>query len=194
MRGYFTAGTGAMEWFRDAPALQHGFEQFRHLKTGARKQNEFLIETAEAQAKTRPCFLFVNYGETHSPFRHEGMPPGDPAVDERLRRGRLLNQTGSHAADWTFDQQAFDRQVACMEYLDARTGELLDFFRRRGRPTTVVLCADHGECHGENGMYGHGFYHEKVMEVPLLIFRMNAPPHPAPVPCDPAKAVHTPAA
>ncbi|MBI3797541.1 MAG: hypothetical protein HY268_11330 [Deltaproteobacteria bacterium] len=62
-------------------------------------------------------------------------------------------------------------------YLDARTGELLDFFHTRGRPTTVVVCSDHGECFGENGLYGHAFYHERVMEVPLLIFRLNAPPH-----------------
>jgi arylsulfatase A-like enzyme len=70
--------------------------------------------------------------------------------------------------------------VSCAEFLDARTGELLDLFRARGRPTTVVVCSDHGECLGEEGLYGHAFYHEKVMEVPLLIFRLNARPHPAP--------------
>jgi hypothetical protein len=30
-----------------------------------------------------------------------------------------------------------------------------------------ILCADHGECFGEDGLHGHAFYHPKVMEVPL---------------------------
>ena len=50
---------------------------------------------------------------------------------------------------------------------------------RRARPTTVVVTADHGECLGEEGLYGHAFHHEKVMEVPLLIFRLNAGSDPA---------------
>ncbi len=57
---------------------------------------------------------------------------------------------------------------------------LLECFLTRGRPTTVVVTADHGECLGEEGLYGHAFHHEKVMEVPLLIFRLNAAPHAPP--------------
>ena len=102
--------------------------------------------------------------------------------DDRFRRRRLYNQAGLFQDQWSFDEEAFGRQVACAEFLDARTGELLDYFRRRGRPTTVVLCADHGECFGEHGLWGHALYHEKVMEVPLLIFRLNAPPHANPEP------------
>jgi hypothetical protein len=32
------------------------------------------------------------------------------------------------------------------------------------------MCADHGECFGEEGFYGHSFYHPKVFEVPMGIF------------------------
>jgi membrane-anchored protein YejM (alkaline phosphatase superfamily) len=184
-RGYFTAGSGAMEWFRDAPVLRHGFEQFQHAGTAARKQNEWLAWAVAKKSRGRPCFLFVNYGETHSPFRHEGMPE-DPALDQRFSKRRLFNQSGVLRQDWHFDREGFARQVACAEFLDARTGELIDLLRQRGRPTTVVVCGDHGECFGEHGMYGHGFYHEKVMQVPMLIFRLNAPPHALP---EPAPAV-----
>jgi len=72
------------------------------------------------------------------------------------------------------------RQVACAEFLDAQMADLLRCFVARGRPTTVVVTADHGECLGEQGLYGHAIHHEKVLEVPLLIFRLNAPPHAAP--------------
>ena len=174
-RGYFTAATAAMDWFRDAAVLRDGFEWFRVPGTGARRQNEELIAAVERRAKDRPVFAFVNYGETHSPFRHEGMPGAKTEVDERFRRRRLYNQSGVASEDWAFDEEAFQRQVACAEYLDARTAELVEAFERRGRPVTVVVCADHGECFGENGLWGHALYHEKVMEVPLMIFRVNAP-------------------
>lgn len=180
-RGYFTAGVAAMEWFRDSDSLREGFAFFRHTKEGARVQNEILWEQIEKRAANRPFFAFMNCGETHSPYRHAEMDV-DPEADKHYSIVRLFNQRGLMQKEWTFDHEAFARQVACAEYLDARMGEMLEFLRRRNRPTTVVVCADHGECFGENGMYTHAFYHEKVMEVPMLIFRLNAPPHPAPAP------------
>lgn len=73
-----------------------------------------------------------------------------------------------------FDESLWKLQVACVEYLDARMGDLLAFFNETGRDVTVVLCGDHGECFGENGLFGHGFYHPKVMEVPMGIFDFKA--------------------
>jgi hypothetical protein len=183
-QGYFTAGIAAMDWFRDTAALRDGFEYFRVTGIDAQAQNRMLARALEASPE-RSCFAFVNYGETHSPYRHREMKDPNPSLEARYSPWRIFNQRGVWQEAWTFDQEAFASQVACAEFLDARTGELLDFFERRGRPTTVVVCADHGECFGENGLYGHGFYHEKVMEIPILIFRINSPPHPAP-PSDPS--------
>lgn len=180
-RGYFTVGVAAMDWFHTTE-LRAGFAQLAVTGIAAREQNDIVMRQIERRAAHRPCFAFVNYGETHSPFRHEGMPEGAPGVDERFSLGRIFNQPGVLEPEWRFDTEAYRRQVACASYLDARTGELLDFFRARGRPTTVVVCSDHGECFGENGLYGHALHHERVMEVPLLIFRLNAPPHLAPAP------------
>jgi arylsulfatase A-like enzyme len=129
-------------------------------------------------------FCFVNYGETHSPFRHEDMPPGPDDIDQRYATRALWAQRGTKRAEGRLDERAFARQVACAEFLDARTGELLELFLARGRPTTVVICADHGEALGEDGLFGHAMYHPKVMEVPLLIFRLNAPSHGAPTAAD----------
>lgn len=179
--GYYTVGTAAMSMFRHAPMLRRGFEDFTVTKEQeARKQNQIVLDALRKNAANRPYFAFINYGETHSPFRHEDMPDFDPEAEEHFSYSRLHNQMGVTREDWTFNQSAFDKQVSCAEFLDARMGELLGFIKERGRPTTVVVCADHGECFGENGLYGHAFYHEKIMEVPLLIFRVNAPPHPRP--------------
>ncbi|MCE9553385.1 MAG: sulfatase-like hydrolase/transferase [Planctomycetes bacterium] len=178
-RGYATLGVAAMDWFASPSTLQDGFDWFRVTGTRAREQNEMLIGQIGRRAAGGPCFAFVNYGETHSPFRHEGMGALDDPVAKKVSLSRLFNQQGVHNGG-QLDPQLFQRQVECAEYLDGQMAELIDFFIRRGRPTTVIVCADHGECLGEQGLYGHAFYHEKVMEVPILIFRLNALPHAVP--------------
>jgi membrane-anchored protein YejM (alkaline phosphatase superfamily) len=180
--GYYTVGTAAMSMFRHAPMLRRGFDDFTVTKEQeARQQNQIIIKAVRSNAASKPFFAFINYGETHSPFHHEDMPGFDPQAEEHFSYSRLHNQQGVTTDNWTFNQTAFDKQVSCAEFLDARMGDLLAFLKERGKPATVVMCADHGECFGENGLYGHAFYHEKVMEVPLLIFRVNAPPHPMPI-------------
>ena len=62
-------------------------------------------------------------------------------------------------------------------HADALVRSVLD---RLPPSSALVVTADHGECLGEQGLYGHAIHHEKVLEVPLLIFRLNAPPHAAP--------------
>ena len=179
-RGYYTSGVGAMYWFRDAKFLKDGFKHFTVTGYNGRLQNEILLNRITKHAKNKPVFGFINYGETHSPFHHADMVERKKEIDSRFSLGRLFNQKGLKSNEWRFDQEAFDMQVSCAEFLDARAGELIAYFKNRGRPTTFVVCADHGECLGEDGLYGHAIYHEKVMEIPLLIFRINAPAHPAP--------------
>jgi arylsulfatase A-like enzyme len=55
----------------------------------------------------------------------------------------------------------------CLEYLDGVIGGVIDWLLTRRLPTIVCFCADHGDCFGEDGCYGHAFYHPKVMEIPL---------------------------
>jgi arylsulfatase A-like enzyme len=169
-----------MDWFAKPSPLQDGFEWFRVTGVRARAQVTMLREQISRRARSRPCFAFANFGETHSPFRHEAMPAVADPVGDRMSLGRLFNASGVHEGAGERDCDLWARQVECAEYLDERMADLLQCFIDRGRPTTVVVTADHGECLGEQGLFGHAFHHEKVMEVPLLIFRLNAPPHAAP--------------
>ena len=66
----------------------------------------------------------------------------------------------------------FNKQIASVEYIDVGLGGLLSLLAKEKRKTLVVVCSDHGECFGEDGLYGHGFYHPKVMEVLLGIFEI----------------------
>jgi sialidase-1 len=60
---------------------------------------------------------------------------------------------------------------ACVSYVDAQVGRLLDELERLGlsRNTTVVLCGDHGWSLGEKNRWGKGTNFERDTRVPLLI-------------------------
>ena len=61
--------------------------------------------------------------------------------------------------------RTFDAQVQCLEYVDKHFEVLL---AQLPRPLCLLICGDHGDCFGEDGLFGHGFYHPKVLEVPML--------------------------
>lgn len=152
-KGYTTIGTGAMNWFDpDKPAsewLRADFDEFRFFpnkSAGDGRNIELQIEWAAAQvAKTRgPYFLFMNIGETHHPYNCRG---------HRLR------------ADWGDAALCAAAQRASLEYID---GLLADLFSRLDN-YFAVICGDHGDCWGEDGLWGHGFYHPRVLEVPMVV-------------------------
>jgi len=160
-RGYRTIGTGAVGWFDPATdtgrMLTADFERF-HYAGGPhfRAQREFLLaEIAKARSDGVPVFAFANVGETHVPYWHEGATWSD-AVNPCVPFG-----TANDAAE------SRRRQVACIEWLDTEMAPLLDAFAGAG----VVVCSDHGDCWGEDGLWEHGIHHPRTLEVPL-VFRL----------------------
>jgi arylsulfatase A-like enzyme len=57
------------------------------------------------------------------------------------------------------------RQRACLEYVDRVLGLLLERFME----AWVLICSDHGDCWGEDGLWEHGIHHPAVLTVPLQI-------------------------
>jgi hypothetical protein len=179
--GFATIGTGAMGWFNPeketSRPLMQDFEKFWYAGNGRslRKQLEFvassLANVGAAQSNgwfgrrkpvgsaDRPVFLFINVGETHMPYWHEG------ADWDRKFNPCLPFVATSDAAECR------RRQAACLEFADTELAPLLDTFLSAG--ATVLVCGDHGDCWGEDGAWGHGFSHPKVHEVPLLM-RLSA--------------------
>jgi arylsulfatase A-like enzyme len=157
------------------------------LDNGAALTN-FLIPRWLDRHTGQPVFVFVNYMETHLPYRAP-----------RRYRERFLSDAGVHRSydlrrsvygeleQWlTFDavidgyddMPPFDRDVvkrqydAAVRYLDDRVAELLGIFRRRGLldGALVVITSDHGEYLDTHGMWSHHFLvHEDLIHVPLLI-------------------------
>ncbi len=159
-KGFCTIGTGGVNWFNpDLPAgkyLTEHFEWYRFFgkpqydcNTSADYQLEWVFDVL--QKIRRPYFLFINFGETHHRFVYRNCSWYDSA-----------NPYGD-------SRECRRRQRMCIEYLSTKLEKLLTQLRCYD----LVMCSDHGEAMGEGGLWGHGFYHTNVMEVPLLMKRYN---------------------
>ena len=62
-------------------------------------------------------------------------------------------------------------QAACLEYVDSHLPRLLGLLPN---PCHVIIVSDHGDCMGEDGLWGHAVYHPKVMEVPMVSFILDS--------------------
>jgi hypothetical protein len=160
-KGYKSFGTGAMRWFRH-PLLTSSFDDFYYSGIHFESQVNYLL--SKVKQNNAPYFLFANIGETHEPYEFGGYI--EESLNSRARM-RDFNDVGFLVED-------FNKQVKCIEYLDSKIYNLIKTLNRHCNDWVVAICGDHGECFGEDGLYGHGFYHEKVMEVPLGIFRIRA--------------------
>jgi hypothetical protein len=158
---YYTLCLGAMEWFHH-PHLRDPFEDFVH--TGIHTTRQIELFRDHTSRTSRPFFALLNFGETHDPYRFSL---------KRVWPSRISRARYREPASCEFDHLGWNRQIRCCEYLDQRLGDLVVYLRTQVRPTVVVVCGDHGECFGEDGLFGHGFYHPKIMSVPLAIFEIN---------------------
>ncbi len=166
--GYYTVGSGAASWF-NKKVLTDGFQHFNYFHAmSCEEQCNFLLGKLQSNARKKPFFAFLNLLETHTPYMHYGSDrkdyamqardfmewPPKPDEEKRSTKGRQLQQA----------------QVSAAEHLDKCMGE---FLTKLPANTFVILTADHGECFGEDGYWGHGIYHPKVMEVPMMAFMLN---------------------
>ena len=160
--GYRTIGTGAVNWFNPArptgQVLSADFDTFGFAAgPKLQKQVEWIDSSLEQLSAGTPAFVFLNLAETHVPYYYDGAP-WDPTYSPARAFGENNN------AD-----EARRRQVACIEWCD----KVLEPLLARFADDTIIACADHGDCWGEDGLWEHGISHEKTLEVPLL-FRLAA--------------------
>ena len=160
-KGYLAVGSAALGWFdpqtETGVHLSRDFDHFYYPGNSysLAKQLHWLADALAAAE--RPVFAFLNVGETHVPYYFEGAPwPRDvnPCVP--------FAQTNDAA-------ECRRRQIACLEFVDEKLAPVLHAFS----DSSIIICADHGDCWGEDGLWEHGIHHEKVLEVPLL-FRLAA--------------------
>lgn len=154
--GFPAVGTGAVDWFDTgtAPgrALTESFERF-WFAGGAHVERQVSFLLKEVGRWRGPGFAFLNAAETHVPYTHTGAP-WDSRWNPCVPFGRQNNAA-----------ECRRRQVACLEFVDTALAPLLEVFGG----ATVVVCADHGDAWGEDGLWEHGVYHPTVAAVPLWL-------------------------
>ncbi|RIY01370.1 hypothetical protein D3218_08390 [Aureimonas flava] len=163
--GYRTIGAAAMGWFD--PATETGRHLIKNFDRFAfpgpyhlREQLAFIdSELSSAEHEGLPTFTFLNVGETHVPYWHEG---ASWRADDNPC---LPFQTVDRSADCRA------RQRACLEYVDRMIAPLL----HRHLRGTILICGDHGDCWGEDGLWEHGIAHPMTTTVPLLIRHQGKP-------------------
>jgi hypothetical protein len=157
LAGYRTIGCGALGWFNPAtPAgavVTADFDRISHFgwPWSVKRQAAWLSDQLD-EAGDAPLFVFLNVGETHAPYWHEGAPWS--ADDNPCQPFQTVDRRA--------DCQA--RQRACLEHVDAQLGPLLARFAG----ASVVVTADHGDCWGEDGIWEHGVSHPATLTVPLV--------------------------
>ena len=157
---YLTLGSGAVLWFDPATptgrSLTSDFDEIFYAgrNWGLAPQLEWL-KARLSEAAWRPVFLFLNIGETHVPYFHEGATWS--AEDNPCIPFQSVDRR----------DDCMTRQRACLEYVDRNCAWLLDAFSE----ATVMVTADHGDCWGEDGLWEHGISHEMTLTVPL-VFRV----------------------
>ncbi|MFC7044829.1 sulfatase [Halobacteriaceae archaeon GCM10025711] len=128
-----------------------------------------------------PYFAFVNLLDAHLPYH----PPAEqrdqfaPGVDSTAvcQNSKEYNSGARDIDDdeWDDIRDLYDAEI---RHVDEQLGRLLDYLRETDDwdDTLVVVAADHGELHGENGLYGHEFaVYDPLVNVPLLVKHPELP-------------------
>jgi len=71
--------------------------------------------------------------------------------------------------EWDDIRGLYDAEI---RHMDDQLGRLFGWLKEEGlwEETMVVVCADHGELHGEHDLYGHEFnIYDPLVNVPLLV-------------------------
>jgi len=129
----------------------------------------------DAEDDGREWFTFVNLMDAHLPYH----PPEEfaeefaPGVDstEVCQNSKEYNCGARDIDDDEWDDIVglYDAEIA---HIDHHLGRLFDWLRETDRweDTLVVVCADHGELHGEHDLYGHEFcIYDPLVNVPLMV-------------------------
>ena len=139
------------------------------------KTPEVIDRTIEFMDENEEFFAFINLMDAHLPYyppeeyAREFAPGADPA--EICQNSKEYNSGARDIGEeeWRDIRGLYDAEI---RHIDAELGRLFDWMREHGKweDTTVIVCADHGELHGEHDLYGHEFcIYDPLVNVPLMV-------------------------
>lgn len=165
-QGYRTCAKVSLPVLNPLSHLNRHFDDYKLMAD----HNDFagMIREIEFDAD-EPSFYFLNLGETHYPYMLDPKSlPHISGVHGVFKR--MDDELGRETSDRFFDDEQMrelhSQQVRTVEHVDTVLEGLIE---KAPVGTHFIITADHGECFGEGGYFGHGpIIHEKVMEVPFL--------------------------
>jgi arylsulfatase A-like enzyme len=129
----------------------------------------------DSEAAGDDWFAFINLMDAHLPYH----PPQEyadeyaPGVDSTAvcQNSKEFNAGARDIDDeeWGAIRGLYDAEIA---HIDDQLTRLFDWLKETDRwdDTAVVVCADHGELHGEHDLYGHEFcLYDQLINVPLMV-------------------------
>ena len=122
-----------------------------------------------------PYFAFINLMDAHLPYhppdehREAFAPDVDPAAV--CQNSKEYNAGARDIGDdeWAAIRGLYDAEI---HHVDDQLGRLFRWMRANDEweETLVIVCADHGELHGEHDLYGHEFgVYDPIVNVPLMV-------------------------
>ena len=124
----------------------------------------------------RPFFAFLLYFDAHEPY----LPPApwNAQFGPHSRGANIIVRTNDafhqdrwklSAAEVEAERNSYDAGIA---YIDHEIGRLLEELERRRllENTLIIVTADHGEQHGEHGLFDHAnSLYSQLIHVPLIV-------------------------
>jgi arylsulfatase A-like enzyme len=150
-------------------------EHFAGAEGADSKTPQVIDRTIEFVDDNERFFAFINLMDAHLPYyppeeyAREFAPDAD--ADSVCQNSKAYNSGARDidGAEWRDIRGLYDAEI---RHIDAELERLFDHLRETGRwdDTTVIVCADHGELHGEHGLYGHEFcIYDPLVNVPLMV-------------------------
>ena len=141
-------------------------------------------EIVEALREQDNWFLFINCQATHYPFDIGNGIDIDmlkncfPVLNKNFNIKSCVASEAELDRLRPFNDRLHQMQIAAVEYLDRRIGELfLGLSEISKKPIYGVVCADHGDEFGDEWLgisrYGHLLPYPNVMRVPLWLGMVN---------------------
>lgn len=191
--GGFDRGFDSFDHLHDKVRLPHGLvgdalrkarRLYGKVDRGGRQAVERFGHEVVA-AGSRPVFAFVNLMECHAPY--DPPRPFYPFAPWRRAKTRFLSGGStksrrflSYNAGLAEPPADYISAVRSLYYNAARyedwlLGRFLRVVEDRGRPTVVVVVADHGENLGEKGLFNHNSsLAQTLLHVPLVVWGPRA--------------------
>ncbi|MEW6234271.1 MAG: sulfatase [Candidatus Omnitrophota bacterium] len=178
-------GKGFDAYMQNDPAwrLERGIEELSVLTRSASVTTNAAIQWLES-IHNDPFFLWIHYYDPHAPYDADGdfhrmYYQGDPKNPENpsMKNALFRNEWSGTILEWGrkyTDLDYYKKEYGAeISYTDSHIQRLLDALKRLmiDENTLIVVTVDHGENHGDHGIYfDHWFLRKTDLHVPLIFF------------------------